>query len=365
MNILLLASHAVAEFDDIRMFTDMGHDVFCPGGYQDPRKAAEGIRPGIPNASYHPDLIEACEDQRRKYGDPGEYIDWAKARLHPMVIDWADIIIVHHFVERWIGAQWPQIRHKRVVWRTCGQSDPRLEREMAPFRREGLQIVRYSPAERRFFEPRKHWAGEDALIRFGKYPDDYGPWTGTDRAVGNLTQDLVARGDACGYGYWRQMTAGLPTHPAGKGSETLANGAGILSYDGMLAYLRNLRTYLYTGTRPASYTLGLIEAMLSGVPVVSIDAASWGESWGGTDLFEAHEIAGMSYPSAHRTQLRLRDLLTNDAEAARVSAWTRERAVRIFGIDRIATRWEVFLRGDELEPEPGLSYADSLPAVTA
>jgi hypothetical protein len=363
MNILLLASHAVAEYDDIRMFTDMGHDVFCPGGYQDPSKSSEGIRPGIPNAPVFPDLIAKCEEQRAKGGEPGPWIDWAKANLHPDVIDWADVIICHHFPEQWIAAQWKYLRHKRVVWRTCGQSDPRLEQVMTNYRRDGLQIVRYSPAERRFFEPRKAWAGEDALIRFGKYPDDYGPWTGQWATVANLTQDLVERGDACGYGFWQESTAGLITCPAGKGSEAIG-GAGVLTYEDMLDYLRESRVYLYTGTRPASYTLGLIEAMLSGVPVISINPAAWGADWGGADLFEAHEIAGLSYPVDY-TRKELTYFLQYHERAKEVGERQRSRAIALFGIERIAARWETFLRGDELEPEPSLRYIDTLPEVAA
>jgi hypothetical protein len=361
MNILLLASHAVAEYDDIRMFTDMGHDVFCPGGYQDPRQPGEGIRPGIPNAPVHPELIEACEAQRREGGDPGPKIDMAKANLHPDVIDWADVIIVHHFVDQWIIQQWARIRHKRVIWRTCGQSNPHLEQAMARYRRDGLQIVRYSPAERRYFEPRKAWAGEDALIRFGKYPDDYGPWVGDKVLVGNLTQDMAARGDACGYGFWMEATAGLLAEPAGKGSDAIG-GLGTLSYSGMLEYLRRLRAYLYTGTRPASYTLGLIEAMLSGVPVVSIDSGSWGSGWGGDTLFEAHEIAGMFYPADWARNVLQRFL--DDADyARRIGEAQRERAIRLFGIDEIAPRWQDFLDGREAKPQPPVTYLDTLPEV--
>jgi hypothetical protein len=56
----------------------------------------------------------------------------------------------------------------------------------------------------------------------------------------------------------------------------------------MRDYLRRIRAYLYTGTQPASYTLGLIEAMMTGVPVVSIgpDHMTWQR-----DLFEGHELA--------------------------------------------------------------------------
>ena len=182
MNLLLLASHAVAEYDDIRMFTDLGFDCFAPGGYEVPSRSGEGIRPALPDAPHHPEFVARCEEQRAKYGEPGEYIDWAKARLHDDLIDWADAIIVHHFPRVWIGRQWERIKHKRVIWRTCGQSDFATEQYMAGFRPD-LQIVRYSPAEERFFKPRGAFAGQDALIRFGKYPEDYGPWDGSDVRV--------------------------------------------------------------------------------------------------------------------------------------------------------------------------------------
>ena len=192
MNILLLASHAVAEYDDLRMFTDLGYDVFAPGGYENPSDSGEGIRPALPDAPHHPELVDAINRVRAERGEPGPAIDWGKAALPDEVIDWADVIIVHHFPDRWIGGQWGRIKDKRVIWRTCGQSDTRLEEFMAGF--DGLQIVRYSPAERRYFERLGTFAGEDALIRFGKYPDDYGPWTGENEFVGNVTQDLVPRG---------------------------------------------------------------------------------------------------------------------------------------------------------------------------
>jgi len=344
VNLLLLASHAVAEYDDVRMFADMGIDVFAPGGYADPAHPGESaIRPPLPNAPDHPELRALCDAQREKHaGDDPYMIDWAKADVHPVLFDWADVIVVHHFPERWI----PQLvarGGKRVIWRTCGQSNPSLEQTMRRLRPEGLEVVRYSPAERRGFGDA--YAGEDALIRFGKYPDDYGPWIGDWPVVGNVTQDMVARGDACGLGFWKAATAGLPVLPAGKGSEAIG-GAGVLSYPQMLDYLRHIRVYAYTGTQPASYTLGLIEAMLSGVPVVSIDPASWG-THGDPNLFEGAEIVvpwdipGLSGPAKVRTQLRtLLDYPYLAMERGRAS---RQRAVDLFGIANVARQWAAFL----------------------
>ena len=337
MNILLLASHAVAEYDDIRMFTEMGHNVFCPGGYQNPRESGEGIRPPIPSAPVYPDLIEACERVRRERGDPGPMIDWAKAALPDEVIDWADIIICHHFPERWIGGQWGRIAHKRVVWRTCGQSNPDLEAYMAQARPLGLQIVRYSPKEVNL----PNYAGHDAVIRFGKDPAEYGPWIGDNPVVGNITQHMLQRGDACGYPFWKAATEGLPVSPAGPGSEAIG-GLGTLPFDDMKDYLRHLRVYLYTGTQPASYTLGLIEAMMTGVPVVSIGPKAFGPGWVG-DVFEGHEIALLSADSPERAGGWLKQLLESKELAHALSYRGRERAIALFGKDKIKAEWAAFL----------------------
>jgi hypothetical protein len=361
MNILLLASHAVAEYDDVRMFHDLGYGIFAPGGYEDPGKSGEGIRPALPQVPRHDDLIAACQEQRERFGEPGRHIDWAKARLHPDVIEWADVIIAHHFIDPWLTDQWDAIKHKRVIWRTCGQSNPELERTMTPFVDDGLQVVRYSPAEERFFGNHGAFAGQHALIRFGKYPDDYGPWNGFARTVGNVTQDFMARGEAVGYPFWLAATEGLPTRPVGKGAMLLPSGEPVspLPYQMMLDYLKDIRAYLYCGTRPASYTLALIEAMLSGVPVVSIGPNAWGAGWGGADLFEAHEFAYAWSPSVEGTRMILRDLLDFHEHAENASRATREMAIAYFGIERIGQRWKDFLEGRPLSPEPKPSHFES------
>jgi glycosyltransferase involved in cell wall biosynthesis len=339
MRIALLASHEVAEYDDVRMFTQMGHEVFCPGGYQNPREHT-GIRPAIPDAPVFPELIEACERVRREKGDPGPMIDWAKAALPDEVIDWADIIIAHHFVDRWLGGQWGRIKHKRVVWRTCGQSNADLEAFMAGGRAEGLQIVRYSPKERNL----PNYAGEDAVIRFGKDPAEWYGWTGENEAVGNITQNMRQRGDACGYGFWQAATEGLKVRPAGPGSLSMRGGFGELSYEAMQLYLRLIRCYLYTGTQPASYTLGLIEAMMTGVPVVSIGPKAFGGDSYVAELFEGHEITMRFSDDPQDAQRALRVALDNIDSAQFISAKTRQTAIGLFGLDKIKAEWAEFLR---------------------
>jgi len=328
--ILLLLAHSIAEADDLKMLHEIGHEVFSIGAYTNPSSPADDKRPALPQVPFYPDLARLVE------GDQMEH----KAHLPSDLIDWADIIIAHHFVSDWIAGQWGRIRSKRVIWRTCGQSTPALEELMSQLTPEGLQIVRYSPKERNLW----NFAGEDALIRFGKEPSEWYGWTGEDAVVGNITQDMAARGDACGLSFWLAATKGLPVKPAGPMSQELPGGIGALPYDEMRQYLRSIRVYLYTGTQPASYTLGLIEAMMTGVPVVSIGPEAWANGVPWLDgLFEGHEIAGTYADSYAGAQSHLMALLDEDEYAIRDSTRVRARAIELFGMDGVRRQWSEFL----------------------
>ena len=341
MNILLLTSHSIAEVDDLRMFTAMGIPTFSIGAYTNPAAPTDDKRPALAGAPYFPDLEAACHERRDWHAadDAGQVIDWAKGDLPDEVLAWADTIIVHHFPEAWIGGNWARIRNHRVIWRTCGQSDPRLERAMKPYRDDGLEIVRYSPREAEAFHAMGSFAGQDIVIRFGKEPSDHLSWHGEMGTVGNVTQHMAQRGDSCGYSYYLQATADLPAAPAGPGSEALPGGIGALGYDDMFRYLAASRAYVYTGTRPASYTLGLIEAMMTGVPVVSIGESAFGA--GG--LFEGHLLTGYGYDNPAGAREFLRALLRDDILAADIGQMQRERALDLFGIQGVMDRWSGFL----------------------
>jgi hypothetical protein len=336
MKVLLLASHAIAEYDDIRMFVSLGYDVFCPGGYEDPTQAKEGMRPTIEGQPDHADLRAACVAQREKHaGESTAYaIDWAKADLHPDLIDWADVIICHHFPVPWLHEQWPRLQGKRVIWRTCGQSNADLESRTLPFRRDGLEIVRYSPKEAAL----GNYVGHDAIIRFGKFPEDYPAWTGDESVVINVTQHLYQRHPATNWEFWEVATMDLPRLAIGPGSEVLG-GPGALTTTAMYDFLAYARAYLYTGTQPASYTLGLIEAMMVGIPTVSI-----GPNWMALpELFEGHELTLLGYDHPEAVTSALRQLLNDSDYAAEVSAIQRDTARSLFGMDVVGPQWEAYL----------------------
>jgi hypothetical protein len=113
--------------------------------------------------------------------------------------------------------------------------------------------------------------------------------------------------------------------------------------------LRTSRAYLYTGTQPASYTLGLIEAMMTGIPVVSIGPEHMRIFPYGPDLFEGHELVEVMdeagardrSPEMIRTVLRA---LVESPDLARIAGdMQRAKAIDLFGKDKIGAEWAAYL----------------------
>lgn len=334
--ILLLLAHSIEEHDQLRLLSSLGYDVFSIGSYIDPAHPGDDKRDPLPDVPYHADLHAAVNEA---HAHPGAVWDEAKRNIPPAVLDWCDTIICHHYEHQWLIPQWRNIRDKRVIWRTVGQSVEANERAMTPLREDGVQIVRYSPRERHI----PGFAGEDAVIRFYADPDEWHGWTGERRVVTNVTQKLKERDPFTGYGFWQAATEGLPVMPMGEGSEDIG-GTGILPLAEMRANLRAARCYLYTGTQPASLTLGLIEALMTGIPVVSIGRKAWASVF--PDMAEAFEAPDLCPDSANHpadAHAALSALLADYGLAREISQVQRARTIETFGMTTVAAQWREFL----------------------
>jgi hypothetical protein len=233
VNIVQWLAHSIEEYDQLRLLTEIGHTVFSPGAYIDPRNPADDKRPGL-DIDTVPELKAAVDalgqPNHPRHGTCNgadahhDTVEASKRDTPDAIIEWADVIIVHHLEHTWLIPQWHRIKGRcRVIWRTVGQSGDRNEMLMAPLHREGVEIVRYSPKERSL----PGFAGEDALIRFYKDPADYGDWTGEAPLVTNITQSLYARSLAndgllqppgkqwTSYSFWEEATQGTAA-PAGR-----------------------------------------------------------------------------------------------------------------------------------------------------
>ncbi|MFS8665721.1 MAG: hypothetical protein LOD84_08620 [Limnochordales bacterium] len=327
MRILYLSCHAALEYDELRLLSELGHQVFALGAYLNPHAPTDAMRPPLPLPRYP--VLEAIA--RR----------CSQARLDRRLVAWADLVLVMH-IPQWISNNWHLFRGKRVVWRSIGQSTPAVEESLRPYRRLGLEVVRHSPKE--LLLPGH--IGADAVIRFYKDPAEFGGWQGHTDEVITLNRSMPARAAACNFAAFATLAYGFHAHVYGHGNEAAgALDGGPLGYEEMKQKLREARAYVYTGTKPACYTLGLVEALMTGVPVVAFGPV-WGDAGWGT--YEVHEIIrdgvdGFVSDDLAYLKQAIQRLLDDPELAARIGHQGRVRAIELFGRDRIMAQWAAFL----------------------
>lgn len=331
MKILYLSCHSILEYDETKLLTELGHEVFSHGAYVNPQAPQDIKRPAT-QAKYNEHMAVLATR-------------FSKDQLHEEMIEWADTIIIQH-VPEWIINNWDKIRHKHVVWRTIGQSTSAVEMLLADYRYDGMKIVRYSPKEKNI----QMNLGEDAMIRFYKDPEEYKDWNGSVDRVITLGQAIQKRGAFCNYQIFEEATREFPRIVFGADNDDLGGlWGGQLSYEDLKRELRDNRVFFYTGTQPASYTLGFIEAFMTGIPIVSV-----GNDVGNSlfkqeqNTFEVPEIidsgaCGFVSDNIGDLKEKVGQLLKDEALRKRISTAAREKAIQLFGKETIKKQWEVFL----------------------
>jgi hypothetical protein len=340
MKLLYLSCHSIQEYDDITLLHELGYEVFSAGAYLDPQKPHDQMRPPIPWMTVDQDILE--QFHRIGAQHPGKD---TKEHLTKEFVDNFDVVIVNH-IPQWVPMNWNNMRHKRVIWRTIGQSIAPVEKMMRPFREQGMEIVRYSPIEQTI----PGYIGGDAVIRFYKNPDEYGPWNGQVKRVINFTQAMKQRDFACNFTFFEHVTRPFERHLFGPGNEGLTWSTGRVDYDQLKKEMCNNRVYFYTGTHPASYTLNFIEAWMTGIPIVAV-----GEEVGnphryhpGHKMYEIphliqNDINGFCSDDPGELQDAIRLLMEDDDYAQEISAAGRKSAIETFGKDKALEAWKKYL----------------------
>lgn len=339
LRILYLSCHSVLKHDETTLLRELGHYVFSPPASVD----------GIDSESsdlrelHAVRTDEELEDFER-YLPIGAAAPPGTFRLPTWFVNRFDLVIVMHRPD-WIEANWLSMRHVPVIWRTIGQSDSAVERCLAGYRKRGLRIVRYSPKE----ENLRPYVGADALIRFYKDPEEYRDWNGSREEVLSIVQAMPTRARECHYDLFTHVARDLPVRLYGPGNEAVGPAAmGMVSHAGLKQALRDFRCFFYLGTLPASYTLGFMEAWMTGTPVVAIGDRLMSQGQKSPSLYEVpelieHGVTGFIADSEDALRATCRELLRDASLAQAVSRRGREAAMRAFGKDAIKEEWKKYL----------------------
>lgn len=329
MKIHYLSCHSILEYDEVQLLTDLGHEVFANGAYIDPRGHITLPRPGIRGAKYYEDFALLASNS-------------SKTNLPPELIDPFDLIIVMHQPDILIN-NWDRIRHKKVIWRTIGQSTSEVESRLAPLRADGLKIIRYSPNE----EYIHNNIGSDILIRFYKDENELNNWSGHKNNVITFAQSLKGRRDHCHYDEIIAVMNAFNGTVYGPGNEDLGDvSGGAISYSSQIKAMQDAGVMIYGGTAPASYTLSFIEALMVGLPIVAINSSMSNIIYN-FPFYEVDsilsQIDGITCASVDEMLSRTDQVLNDKVFAASLSKRQRDLAVEMFGKTKIIKQWNDFL----------------------
>ena len=184
------------------------------------------------------------------------------------------------------------------------------------------------------------------VIEHGVTVPDRIRYTGqVDRGI-SVVNNLTRRGRRLGPDIFDRVSRELPIDLAGMGSEELG-GLGDLPHRELLLREAEYR-FFFNPIRYTSLGLAVLEAMMLGMPVVGLAT---------TEMSTAVENGVSGYVDTRIDVLvdRMRALLNDPDEAARLGEGARTRALDRFNIDRFAEDWlatfeEVASRGSR----PGL-----------
>lgn len=333
MKIHYISDHSILEYDEVQLLLDLGHEVFSNGAYLDPKGHITLPRPALKGGKFYEDYVKLASTTPR-------------TNMPKELIDPFDVIIVMHSPNV-IVENWSKLRNKPVIYRSIGQSVPRIENMLKPAREDGLKIVRYSPKESNI----PGFIGSDAMIRFYKDENEYKKWNGSSKNVVNFSQSLKGRRDFCHYDEIIPVIETFDGTVYGPGNEDLGQyNGGQVPYEKQIEIMRYARAMVYGGTWPASYTLSFIEALMTGLPIVAISKKlAHYPNFEPIDFYEVDEllaeIGGIVCDSTEQLIAETKRLVEDQEHAKNISKKQRELALRMFSKEVISKEWEAFLDG--------------------
>lgn len=311
MKILYYHCHEVLTYNEVKLLRELGHEVQIAFQYADrlatyPTSSplVSQLRPPVDFDPFEPEDADAC--------------------------------IFTYFMHQLDHSLQKYASNKKKIWRFIGQSNPVKENKLSMYaKRHNLKLVRYSSLESLI----PNFAGQDALIRFNIDESDYGEYTGDNPRIIISSNRMLYRKNVLSAEQLLSIVDSRPHLIFGIGND-FSDKCRQASYADYKNTLANSRLFLTAGTIPASYTLGFMEALAAGIPVVVYD--------NNHKLNEMRSIIinGINgFISSDIIELReICDELLSDIEYAKeIGKKGRETAIKIFGKEAIKEQWRQLL----------------------
>ncbi|MBI5575344.1 MAG: glycosyltransferase [Deltaproteobacteria bacterium] len=195
---------------------------------------------------------------------------------------------------------------------------------------------------------KESWGLDGEIILPGIDLAEYGGYTGSERKVLRIGNFLKEADPASGFSIQEKALSGLPATVLGL-NPTVAGSFVPKDWDDCRGYMRSHRVYVNTTQAPFEdgYNLAMLEAMATGMPVVSAENPS-----------SPIENGANGYVSADERELRARveDLFSDRGLAGTLGQKARETVADRFPIESFISNWKRVLDAGS----PGVSVPDDI-----
>lgn len=344
MNLLYIGCHCVLEYDDVRMFRDLGYSVFSTDFYRNPAAPTANVRPALENVS----PVDGAEETYAREG----LTDETCLQCENFVNLFDVVVVIQKYNAFNLTNMDAIIKGPLYIFRNIGQSSAQMEKRLQRIAQIS-KIVRYSPYEDRF----EGAARTDAVIRFGKDLSDFETWRGDDKTLLTFMMSVTRRPEAMNFDVYKLVTAHVPRILYGFSNVDLGvpNRPGV-SYDEMRRLFAQHAIYYVGHTIPACYTLNFIEAACAGMPLVAMGHGiidyGYRQDFGATGrLYEVPDMmsaAGIDtcFDSIWEGRNILTHLLENEVERKEQSQAVQRMARENFDKAKISIEWQRFIEAN-------------------
>lgn len=329
--------HEVQEYDDLLLFTKLGHRVFSLGKYWN--RADQKYNARKPRESFY-------DEELTKIFQATSGCRPAPDRI--VTFDFCNNFDVVYVCDNhgWLLSNVHLLNGIPIIFRTNGQSDIQKETALKGLG-DRIKIVRYSQKE----VDLPGFAKTDAVIYFGKEVSEFPHWKGGQSSI-TLHSHFPTRDKNCcpNMSEYAELIDGFDVRLHGLSNDGAPACAGHLPPEMLYDALSLADCYLYVWSRSPSYTMSLMEAMLVGTPVIA-PSRQFVCRYEDRDLTAArYEVedflsngCGLVYDSIEEGRQLLREIIGNDHLQKSISSLSRERAINLFSNEIIAPQWEQLL----------------------
>lgn len=333
--LLYISCHETLEYDELRIFTELGYEVFSVGYWMNPHEPKTTIRPAIPQMKVNHELIAKFEKDYPDYKLPRAEVQTGRVRLQKDFLDNFDVVVNCWYQSNLeaclLNSSLP------IIHRTIDIIHESIEETHTALyiRRRPFYMVRMSEAENRYAKIKPQ-----AIITQCVNKDDFKGWVGDEKKVFTTIKGFDNRPDTSLPLYnsttelFDRVLVGLDNKSVGDNSWVKQG----IPQDEMLKLMQSCRVNYVQPRIGAAMVYGFIEGMMAGCPVVTYGQKYNGIHWTANQYIK-NGINGFLCNSTEDAVSKIQLLMDDYDLAKEISVKARDTAIKNFDYETIKGQW--------------------------